>query len=92
MTITNDSKIYKTDNFVESDIEGQTVMMSIENSKYFGMDEIGTSIWNNLTDSISFSQLIEKLLEEYDIDREICEKDTRDYLDRLLDFKLIKIA
>ena len=91
MEIKGNSTIKKSDSFIASDIDGQAVMMSIENSKYFGMDEVGTSIWNLLDKNPSFEELISDLIAEYEIDKETCENDTRVFLERLLQYKLIEI-
>ena len=91
MELKANSCIKKTNNFVASDIDGQAIMMSIENSKYFGMDEVGTSIWNLLDQNPSFEELISNLMAEYEIDRETCENDTKAFLERLLQYKLIEI-
>lgn len=91
MELKANSKIKKTDNFVASDIDGQAVMMSIENNKYFGMDEIGTSIWNLLEKSPRFEDLISALMNEYEIDIHTCEADTKEFLEHLIKYDLIEI-
>jgi hypothetical protein len=92
MMYAKETKFKKTNNFVESDIEGQVVMMSIENSKYFGMDEIGTQIWQLVDKNLTYNEIIESLLDEYEIDRDTCEKESTEFIDKLLKYKLIEMV
>lgn len=92
MKIGKENKFRKTDNFVESDIEGQAVMMSIENSKYFGMDEIGTEIWQLLDKDLTYAEMIDTLLNEYEIDSDTCEQESSEFIEKLLKYKLIEIV
>jgi hypothetical protein len=91
MKINNNAIISKTQNFVASDIDGQAVMMNIENSKYYGMDETGTRIWELIDVRPSFGQIIDTLLSEYHVDKPTCENDTALFLEKLLKSKLVSI-
>ena len=42
--ITTETVISQTEEIVDSNIDGETVMMSIENGKYYGLDDIGSRI------------------------------------------------
>ncbi len=91
MEITGNTIIIRKDDFISSEIDNQTVMMSVETSKYYGFDEIGSVIWAKIENEISFGDLVNKLLEEYNIDREVCEKDTTEFLEKLVKMKLIDV-
>src|SRR6056297_2662033 len=71
-------------------IDGEVVMLSLKNGEYYGLDEVATRIWELLEEPLSFSDLINKLTEEYEVSREECEKDTREYLETLRKKKLLK--
>ena len=40
-----DSIIKRNPEMVSSDMDGETVMMSMENGEYYGLDPIGSRIW-----------------------------------------------
>ena len=42
--ITTNTIISQIEEIVASDIDGETVMMSIENGEYYGLDDIGSRI------------------------------------------------
>jgi len=81
--ITTNTIISQIEEIVASDIDGETVMMSIENGKYYGLDDIGSLIWALIEKPIRVSDLIGTLLEKYDVDRETCESDVLTFLDKL---------
>ena len=83
--------VSQVEEIVSSDIEGETVMMSIENGKYYGMDAIGGRIWKLIEHPIKVSDLIDTLLERFHVDRETCERDVLKFLNELNDEKIIKV-
>lgn len=58
---------------VETEMVGQTVMMSIARGKYFALDGTGQRIWECLIEPVSIGQIVERLLDQYEVDREQCE-------------------
>ena len=63
----------KKDLFV-TDIDGEKVMMHIDNGKYYAMNEVGSRIWDLIENPISVEQLIITLYNEYEVERSTCEK------------------
>ena len=66
--ISKESIIKQTDDIVASEIDGETVMMSIENGQYYGLDLIGSHIRELIKTPIKVSDLVDTLLEQYDVD------------------------
>ncbi|WHY91007.1 lasso peptide biosynthesis PqqD family chaperone [Neobacillus cucumis] len=74
-----------------SDMAGETVMMSIENGRYYNLGKIGGCIWRNLEKSISINELISKLTNEFDVENSQCQMEVIPFLELLLKEKLILI-
>lgn len=72
-------------------MDGETVMMSIENGEYFGLNSVGSRMWELIENPIKVDTLIELLLDEFDVSREQCEAETMEFLNHLLDKKLLTI-
>jgi len=89
--ITIESVIVQIEEIVASDIDGETVMMSVENGKYYGLDDIGSRIWELIERPIRISDLIDRLLERFDVDRETCEKDVLKFLNELNDDRILVV-
>lgn len=84
--------IQRNPEMISSNMDGETVMMSIENGEYYGLNNIGTRIWELLEKKISLSDLIAQLTREFDVKTNECEKDTTTFLNQLIDKKLIIVS
>lgn len=66
-----------------TELNGEKVMMDLDKGKYFMLNGTGSVIWDCIIESKTISQIIEKLLNEYDVSREVCEKTVLEYLEKL---------
>jgi hypothetical protein len=70
-------------------IDREVIMLSIENSEYYGLDRIGSRIWELLSRPISFKSLIDKIMDEYEVSETQCKSDTLTFINTLIDKKLL---
>ena len=92
MPMTLESTVTQSQDQVTADIDGQLVMMSIEKGEYFGLDEVGTRIWDLIEQPRSVDQLCSRLQEEFEIDNETCEKHVLGFLDNLSQLGLVDVT
>ena len=90
--ITLKSNIQRNASMITSNLDGEIVMMSVENGEYYGLDEIGTRIWELLEKPIVIDSLIHCLTLEFEVEREECEQDTLDFLKDLFARNLITLV
>jgi len=83
--------IKRNPELVASDMDGETVMMSIENGEYFGLDPVGSRIWALIEKPIRIDKLVELLLEEFEVSKDQCEIDTLEFLNRLQEKNLLVV-
>lgn len=76
---------------VVSDMDGDTVMMSIDNGKYYNLGKVGGVIWDLIKESISVEQVVTILMSDYDIGRAECEKQVLSFMKHLYKEGLIRI-
>lgn len=91
MKIDLQTVIKKNTELLETDIDGEKVMMSLESGNYYGLDMIATRIWQLVEKPIKLGELINILLEEYDINREKCTQDVIEFLNHLENNRLLII-
>ena len=80
--------------FVHREIAGDHVLVPIgkTNAEYnglFPLTETAARIWELLPEADNEEYIVNKLLEEYEIDRETVEADVREFLNRLREFRII---
>ena len=74
------------------ELAGETVLLDLASESYFGLDPVGTRVWQLLNEGHDESRMIDILLDEYEVEREVLEKDVVELLDRLNEAGLIQIA
>jgi len=77
---------------VTAKVDDEVVMMSMQQGEYYGLDSIGSRIWELFAKPNSVENIIETLMQEYDVDRKTCEKDVQEFIQKLVDKGLLKIA
>ena len=74
------------------ELAGETVLLDLASESYFGLDAVGTRVWQLLNEGMGQAGLIDIMLEEYEVKREVLEKDVSELLGRLREAGLIEIA
>ena len=90
-TVTLQSVISRNPEIIHSAMDDEVVMMSVDQGLFFGVDKIGTHIWNLLETPVKVEDLIEKLVAHYDVEPELCKNDTLLFLNDMLLKKVILI-
>jgi hypothetical protein len=90
--ILQNSLIAQKEGNIVSDMDGEKVMMSIKNGKYYNLGEIGGVIWDLIRFPITFNELIITLINEYEVDNEKCEEQVLRFLEMLQKEELIQIT
>ena len=75
-----------------NEIDGEAVMMNIQTGKYYGLDEIGSRIWELMEQKIQVKEIIEQLQKEYDVNEQQCKTDVLNLLNELKSNQLIEIS
>jgi len=91
-TIRMNSKLVRDNDVIFSDMDGETVMMSIERGEYYGINPIGSRIWSLLETPRTVSALCDTLCPDYDVTPEQCAVDVQLFLIQLVDKGVIKIV
>jgi hypothetical protein len=65
---------------VFAELDNEAVLLNIETGVYFGLDEIGTEIWNLLSAGASENEVVEKLLVEYEVSLEQLRADVDEFV------------
>ena len=73
------------------EVSGELVLLDMASESYFGLDEVGARVWSILGEGQSFGQVLDRLLEEYDVDRATLESDVAALLDSLKEAGLISV-
>ena len=84
-------KYIQNKKIIQSTIGEEVVMLDMDSGFYFGLNSVASIIWAKLEKAKSFEEVVNELLEEYNIDRQTCENDTRAFLDQLFQKNIVKL-
>ena len=90
-TVSLDNIITQADDLVSTEIDGEVVLMSIENGDYYGFEKILSRIWEIIETPTAVSDLIGQLMQEYDVEHAECKLDVTNILYEMLAENLISV-
>lgn len=89
MKLKLETNIQRNNETLTSDIDGEKVMMSIQQGEYYGLGNTGSFIWDHIENQIRIEDLIVLLTQEFDVNKEQCINDILPFLTDLVEKGLI---
>jgi hypothetical protein len=71
-------------------LDGELVMLDVESGTYFGINTVGTRIWELLTAGESVAAARAQLLREFDVDEATLRQDMQALVSQLIDRALLE--
>ncbi len=84
-------KITFADTVFAQEVDGEMVLLDIESENYFGLDEVGTAIWQAMQEYGTLQEVFNAMLEQYDVEEEVLERDLSDFVEKLLESGLVEV-
>ncbi len=78
-------------NQVSCDLSGESAILNLKAGVYYGLNEVGTTIWKLIQEPRRVGELRDAILEEYEVEPDRCEADILTLLQNLLDNGLIEV-
>lgn len=76
---------------VSADLAGEAVILNLKSGVYYGLNEVGARIWELIQEPRTVAAIRDTLLEEYEIDRDGCDRDLLALLQELATAELIEV-
>ncbi len=73
------------------EVDGEMVLLDMESENYFGLDEVGTSIWQAMQEKETLQEVLALLLEQYEVEAEVLENDLSSFVAKLIESGLVKV-
>jgi hypothetical protein len=75
-----DNKLTRSNDLLSTDLDQETVLMSIDAGAYYGLEGPARVIWETLQQPMTFSALVDCLVKEYNVSPEACASDLHSFL------------
>ncbi len=84
-------KITFSQSVFAQEVDGEMVLLDMESENYFGLDEVGTAIWQAMQENENLQEVFEVLMEQYEVEAEVLQNDLSEFVDKLLESGLVKV-
>ena len=60
---------------ITRELSGETVLLNLESGVYYGLDVVGTRVWQLLTQGRTIASVCETMIEEYEVAPDVLRDD-----------------
>lgn len=86
-----EARVSIPDDVLFHDLDGEAVLLNLHSGTYFGLDPIGTRMWNLLAQHGNLAAAYKILLEEFDVDEERLQTDLLSLAEQLAEQGLLDL-
>lgn len=87
-----DQKVAISEQAMSQEVNGETVILDLNSESYFGLDNVGTRIWQLLHEDGDLKVVFDILQKEFDVDANTLSEDMKNFIDDLIARELVKIV
>ena len=91
MSVSLESNIQRKTVVVHSNLDSASVLLNPISDGYFGLNGVGSRIWELIGENTSVSQVVQQLAAEYDVEAETCQSDVIAFVNEIAAGELIEI-
>ena len=84
-------KITLSPDVISQEVSGETVLLDLESENYFGLDEVGTRIWQLIKETEDLQAIYNTLLKEYEVDEPRLQADLEALLGEISKLGLVSL-
>jgi len=90
-SIAPDTRVVRSREILESEVDGEVVALDIAQGECYGFNAVGSSVWRLLQNDTSVDEICDTLVEEFDVERDVCEAEVTRLLGDLVSAGLVEI-
>ena len=76
---------------ISQEVSGETVLLDLESENYFGLDAVGTRIWQLIKENDDLQAIYNTLLEEYEVEEKRLQTDLEAILGEVTQLGLVTL-
>ncbi|CEL25014.1 PqqD family peptide modification chaperone [Methanobacterium formicicum] len=89
--LSRSSKIVVSKDVVSCDLGGETAILEMNEGVYYGLNEMGTVIWELIQKPITLQEIVNSIREEYEVDQKTCFDDLSELIEQMIKNKLVEV-
>ena len=91
MVLSVDTTIIKAKDVMFNALDGKGVLMNLKKGNFYNLNETGVTIWELSSKEIKVSEIIDKIVAEYAVDREQITADVCQFINDMKENELIVV-
>ena len=84
--------VMRDPDIIATDMDGETVMMSVEQGSYFGLSGVAPFLWEQLAEPLSIDELCRRVQNDFEVDEATCQADVTAFIGDLLENGVLRRA
>lgn len=92
MALTLDDEVVKSDAALFRELETEAVLLNLTTGIYYGLNPIGTRAWQLLLEHARLSKVADIMLDEFEVERDVLERDLLALGRQLVDSGLCRVG
>ncbi len=81
-----------TEHTVFRELSGESVLLQLDEGIYYGLDDVGTRLWQLMLEHKQLQQAFEAALAEFDVNADDLRRDLLDLAQQLVDRGLLSVS
>ena len=73
------------------ELDGEAVLLNLESERYFGLDDVGTRVWQHLLEHRRLDRVCAELLKEYEVDESTLRADVLRLVQELVEAGIVSV-
>lgn len=90
--VTLDSRVKVNENVIFQELQGEAVLLNMDSGVYFGLDPVGTRIWQLFSEHQQLAEIAKIVLAEYDVLENRCNMDLVKLVESLTEQGLVSVT
>ena len=86
-------RVQFADTVFAQEVDGEMVLLDMNSENYFGLDEVGSSIWQAIeAENGVLERVLPILLDEYEVEEDVLKRDLLDFVEKLVESGLVQVV
>jgi Coenzyme PQQ synthesis protein D (PqqD) len=90
--LTLDSIVRTAGHAVSCELDGEAAILNITNGEYYGLDDVGSSVWRIMSQPHTVAEIVCQITSEYEVDAARCAADLIGLISKLAAHGLVDIS
>lgn len=92
MKIEPSSVVVQAKEQISCELDNEVAILSLKSSLYFGLDEVGSLIWQELVQPRSVDEICRSVVDQFDVEQSQCRADVIAFLQELAEAGLVEVT